>query len=102
MADPKLKAVAVVQQHQFGFPHLECLQPGPARRGLPNGVPLVLERERQGETDVVVVLDEEQFVHSPDILAARPQISHLLQNPHKTGGDLSQRDRMMISFTLPR
>lgn len=52
-----------VEEDDVGVVLTELNQAGRPVTGLEHGEPLVLEREAQGETDRVVVLDEEQRMH---------------------------------------
>ena len=62
---------AEIEQHQLRFRGGERFEARAAVGRLVDHVPFVLEREAQGEPDLVVVLDEQQRVHSATSLAER-------------------------------
>ena len=60
---------AEVEQHEVGLVALERGQPAATVLGLLHLVALVLERHADGQTDLVVVFDEQDSVHAPRLLA---------------------------------
>ena len=61
---PDMSGQAQVEQHEIGLALGERVQPGAPVGRLVDLVALVLERHAQRQADRVVVLDEQQGVHS--------------------------------------
>ena len=84
-----------IEQHEIELALVEQGQAARPRGGLSDVVALVFESHRQGQADVIVILDEQQRVHGSSSLASGCNTWHVLRRPR-----LPLRTKVSLFFGL--